>query len=148
MKALEEYITKKDKQILQEKNISYDKNILLKLKNPKVALFISVICGNLGIDRFYKGNIIFGVLKLLISIVYMYYFTGLFAYIINSIDLNEVLENTYQALINAYEKAPQDLVFNHLLVGILMGIVWIFDIFYIYYGVKKDNYKKILKSIS
>ena len=37
----------------------------LNYKSPTVALVLSLFLGFLGIDRFYIGNIVFGVLKLL-----------------------------------------------------------------------------------
>lgn len=38
---------------------------MMSLKDPTMALILSLILGGLGVDRFYKGDIGLGVLKLL-----------------------------------------------------------------------------------
>lgn len=38
---------------------------MISLKSPVVGLILGLFLGGLGIDRFYKGNIILGILKLI-----------------------------------------------------------------------------------
>ncbi len=46
-------------------DITLDELDVLPLKSPAIGLFLSVVSGFLGIDRFYAGNHIAGVIKLL-----------------------------------------------------------------------------------
>lgn len=41
------------------------------LKNPTVTLLLAVFAGALGADRFYIGDILLGVLKLLLSLIFV-----------------------------------------------------------------------------
>ena len=42
---------------------SYDAVMAVKMKNPVVALILSILLGYIGIDRFYAGDILKGLLK-------------------------------------------------------------------------------------
>ena len=44
---------------------SYDAVMTVKMKNSVVALILSILLGYIGIDRFYAGDILKGVLKLI-----------------------------------------------------------------------------------
>lgn len=52
------------KNIISESNITLNELYLFKFKAPRIAIILSVFLGWLGIDRFYSGNYIMGVLKL------------------------------------------------------------------------------------
>lgn len=48
-------------------NLSSDKIdsiSMLQLKDPKLGLILSILLGGLGVDRFYQGKILLGILKL------------------------------------------------------------------------------------
>jgi TM2 domain-containing membrane protein YozV len=44
---------------------AFDLNFASREKNPTIALVLSLFLGTLGIDRFYLGSILLGVLKLI-----------------------------------------------------------------------------------
>lgn len=98
-----------------------DELILLRLKNPSLCLLLSLCFGFFGVDRFYKGNAILALCKIL-----------LFWGSILAIGLGAAFE------VN---------VFLILFFGIslLCALVWgIADIFLCFFGIKKDNLAKIL----
>ena len=51
-------------QIISESNITVAELNTFRFKSPTLAILLSVLLGWLGIDRFYSGNYIMGVIKL------------------------------------------------------------------------------------
>lgn len=51
-------------QIISESNITVAELNTFRFKSPTLAIILSVLLGWLGIDRFYSGNYIMGVIKL------------------------------------------------------------------------------------
>lgn len=42
---------------------------LIPLKNPLIGLILGVLFGGFGVDRFYKGDVILGIAKLVLTII-------------------------------------------------------------------------------
>lgn len=59
-----EYIETIRKRLL---DMEYDQAIVVcsQMKDPLIALILSLTCGTFGIDRFYIGDVMLGVLKLI-----------------------------------------------------------------------------------
>lgn len=87
---------------------------LIPFKNPLIAVFLGIVFGIFGVDRFYQGNIKLGVLKLVIWLVGMltiFLFIGIFIlwalYIYVLVDLffvyKAVQNNNYQKILKAIE---------------------------------------------
>lgn len=51
--------------LLEANDNKWDAIQFLELKDPTIALILSVVIGELGVDRFYKGDIGLGIAKLL-----------------------------------------------------------------------------------
>lgn len=76
--------------------------------------------GGLGVDRFYKGDIGLGFLKLLLSII-----SGF--------------------LLNLAQTQPSDTTYTMLCLFVVVVTIWMFaDLFSVFGGIKKDNLNKIL----
>lgn len=98
-----------------------DELILLRLKNPSLCLLLSLCFGFFGVDRFYKGNVILAICKILL------FWGSAFA----------------MTLVAAFEVNT----FFVLLFGVsfFCALVWgIADIFLCFFGIKQDNLAKIL----
>ena len=98
--------------------------VLSTLKSPGIGLVLGFLFGWLGVDRFYKGDEWLSVFKFLLCI-----FLPVFL------------------LMNAARNSNDDLA---ALASLIMcaGIVWcIADLFLVYTGIKKDNFKKIMASL-
>lgn len=93
------------------------------LKSPMVGLVLGFLFGWLGVDRFYKGDVWLGIFKILLCILPVFLVMG------------------------AAQNGNDDLAgFASLIM--CAGIVWcIADLFLVYMGIKKDNFKKIMASL-
>lgn len=93
------------------------------LKSPMVGLVLGFLFGWLGVDRFYKGDVWLGIFKILLCILPVFLVMG------------------------AARNGNDDLAgFASLIM--CAGIVWcIADLFLVYMGIKKDNFKKIMASL-
>lgn len=91
------------------------------LKNPLIGIGLSIFGGMMGLDRFYKGDIKFGVFKLGLLILY-FAFLGISG--VSGISLFAII-------------------------GVLFfvsDIIWaLVDIYLVFKGIKEDNLYKILK---
>lgn len=94
---------------------------LIVLKNPLIGIGLSIFGGMMGLDRFYKGDIKFGVFKLGLLILY-FAFLGISG--VSGISLFAII-------------------------GVLFfvsDIIWaLVDIYLVFKGIKEDNLYKILK---
>lgn len=91
----------------------------IKLKSSIVGLILGLFFGGLGVDRFHKGNIGLAVLKFILFFSYFLLLGGL---IVNSVGMTAVGGIMFFVL-----------------------IVWaIADLFFVYKGIKKDNFAKIM----
>ena len=97
--------------------------ILSTLKSPGIGLVLGFLFGWLGVDRFYKGDAWLGIFKILLCILPVFLVMG------------------------AAQNGNDDLAgFASLIM--CAGIVWcIADLFLVYMGIKKDNFKKIMASL-
>ena len=84
---------------------------------------LGFLLGWLGVDRFYKGDAWLGIFKILLCIIPVF------------------------LLMSAAQNGDNDLAgFASLIM--CAGIVWcIADLFLVYTGIKKDNFKKIMASL-
>lgn len=93
---------------------------MLNLKSPGAGLVLGLLFGGLGVDRFYKGDIGLGFLKLLLSII-----SGF--------------------LLNLAQTQPRDTTYTMLCLFVVVVTIWMFaDLFSVFGGIKKDNLNKIL----
>lgn len=110
----------------------------IKLKSPIVGLILGLFFGGLGVDRFYKGNIGLGVLKIILLIVsYSLFFSGFIGMIASSMD--------------EMEEVAAGSVGLTAVGGIMLFvfIVWVIaDLFFVYKGIKKDNFAKIMMALN
>ena len=97
--------------------------VLSTLKSPSIGLVLGFLFGWLGVDRFYKGDAGLGIFKILLCILPVFLVMG------------------------AAQNSNDDLAgFASLIM--CAGIVWcIADLFLVYMGIKKDNFKKIMASL-
>lgn len=97
--------------------------VLSTLKSPGIGLVLGFLFGWLGVDRFYKGDAWLSVFKFLLCIFPVF------------------------LLMNAAQNSNDDLAgFASLIM--CAGIIWcIADLFLVYMGIKKDNFKKIMASL-
>ena len=93
---------------------------MLNLKSPIVGLILGFLLGGLGIDRFYKGDIGLGIIKLLLSVGSMLFFDA-----------------------GLSEKDESLLVVGSILF-IASMIFYAVDLFLVFTGIKKDNLNKVL----
>lgn len=93
------------------------------LKSPMVGLVLGFLFGWLGVDRFYKGDAGLGIFKILLCILPVF------------------------LLMSAAQNGDNDLAGLASLI-MCAGIIWcIADLFLVYMGIKKDNFKKIIASL-
>lgn len=106
----------------------------IKLKSPIVGLILGLFFGGLGVDRFYKGNIGLGVLKIILLIVsYSLFFSGFIGMVAGSMDeMGEV----------AAGSIGMTAVGGIMLFALIVWVVA--DLFLVYKGIKKDNFAKIM----
>lgn len=66
--VLKDKISEEDLFILSTKdNADFSKICLLDLKSPLTGLVLGLFLGALGVDRFYKGDIFLGIIKIFIN---------------------------------------------------------------------------------
>lgn len=123
---------------LKDKNL--DKKILLalNLKSPKIGLILGIFFGIFGVDRFYKGDIFLGTIKLI-------------SFFISNISFFFIVTSPLTIFIYIMPDAPLELkqivakMFLFCIAIWLIFAIWVFiDLFLVYRGIKKDNFKKIL----
>ncbi len=121
---LSEKINKKDLLSIKDKRLVDNYQFVLNLKDPKIGLLLGVTFGFFGVDRFYKGDIILGSIKLIIALcVYIF---GFYFYLDE-----EFIDASFFILIIFF-------------VAIIIGIIWSFiDLFLVYKGIYKDNFNKV-----
>lgn len=108
---------------------------IVALKNPVVGLVLGLFFGGLGVDRFYKGDIGLGLLKLF-GLMFIWILVFMFGGA--AIMLGAAAGDDDGAAVGA--------AFGILLSfgAWLITIVWcILDLFFVWKGIKKDNLNKI-----
>lgn len=108
---------------------------IVALKNPVIGLVLGLFFGGLGVDRFYKGDIGLGLLKLF-GLMFIWILAFMFGGA--AIVLGAAAGDDDGAAVGA--------AFSILLFfgAWLITIVWcILDLFLVWKGIKKDNLNKI-----
>lgn len=121
MSALKGKISDSDMLVIKSKLDGMDQDrqssvlaLAQNLKSPVVGLILSIFLGVLGIDRFYKGDILIGILKNILII---------------------------NVLIKVFSQNSPELAG---LIAAAYGIFCVVDIFLVFFGIKKDNYQKLM----
>ncbi|WP_238386970.1 MULTISPECIES: TM2 domain-containing protein [unclassified Campylobacter] len=112
----------------------YQALLLLNLKNPIIGLLLSLCMGIFGIDRFYKGNIGLGIAKL--AVIFGAYL-GIFSLGIftkgGSYYVNPGVADTVLVVVSIF-----------VMLAFIVALIWyVVDIFCVFFGIKKDNLRKI-----
>lgn len=93
---------------------------MLNLKSPGAGLVLGLLFGGLGVDRFYKGDMGLGFMKLLLLFILGF-------------------------LLNLAQTQPIDTTYTMLCLFVVVATIWMFaDLFLVFGGIKKDNLNKIL----
>ena len=93
---------------------------MLNLKSPGAGLMLGLLFGGLGVDRFYKGDIGLGFMKLLLLFILGF-------------------------ILNLAQTQPSDTTYTMLVLFTVVATIWMFaDLFLVFGGIKKDNLNKIL----
>lgn len=71
---LKTYLNTKQILSLEDKNLNNNVLFMLNLKSPKMALILGIFLGSFGVDRFYKGNILLGIIRLLGGVISYFLF--------------------------------------------------------------------------
>ena len=123
-------VKKNDLLRLSESNLDASDLLKIKLKSPFLGLIFAIFLGFLGVCRFYKGDKLLGFFKALPIIFCIFILIVAFMSAILNIDFEygyEIME-----MLNA-----------------LSNVLWVYnlyllvDVYFVYVGIKEDNFKKI-----
>lgn len=129
---------------LEDKQIDIAKLSIISLKEPKTGLILGIFFGVFGVDRFYKGDIFLGIIKLIL------FFISHIALIVASFSHFVFLAQDMPELSidpSILEESVTIVFLTSISIWVLF-MIWVFiDWFLVYRGIKKDNFQKILMVI-
>lgn len=132
---LKTYLNTKQILSLEDKNLNNNALFMLNLKSPKMALILGIFLGSFGVDRFYKGNILLGIIRLLGGVISYFLFIAF-----------QGLAMLFGRGVESNENADL-IVLSCLVLWVLINFFIYFDVFLVYRGIKNDNFQKILSVI-
>lgn len=116
---------------IKDKELKDNSLVMLNLKSSKIGLVLGFLFGAFGVDRFYKGDYLLGAIKLVIF---------LFGYVVPLIYLVFNLEYISADFDNSFIT-----IIVLIVVSFIISLIWqIADLFLVYKGIYKDNFKKVL----
>lgn len=137
---LQQSLEKADESTLQ-------KLCLLHLKSPILALILSLFFGFSGVDRFYKGDIKLGIAKLCLWLISSFFIFYTVIVALNSFEFDSLtlIDSAYiQIQLARFINDNYFFPFMFGFSGLLISYIWfIIDIFLVFFGIRKDNLKKI-----
>ncbi|TQR27809.1 NINE protein [Campylobacter sp. MIT 97-5078] len=120
------------KQSIEELNDEDIQSLMcISFKNPIIGLLFGFFMGIFGFDRFYKGDTILGIFKIILFVLCI----GLFIVAI-------IILVGFR-----YEDLAIVLFIASGLTLLASLIWWFIDLFMVYFGIKKDNFTKTMKAI-
>ncbi|MBZ7985616.1 TM2 domain-containing protein [Campylobacter sp. Cr9] len=129
---------------LKDKNL--DKKILLalNLKSPKIGVILGIFFGVFGVDRFYKGDIFLGIIKLILSFISH---AALFTAFLSALSVIVYAAPDAPPAPPNLEQEIDTIILYCFGIWFLFMIYIVCDLFLVYRGIKKDNFQKILMVI-
>lgn len=131
------------KKIYEASDEQWEKIKAIQLKNPTIALLLSILLGGYGVDRFYLGQILLGIGKVLLwGLLFLSSIINFFI----SFNGDDISSDYLLQLSGATEWAPSGII--SLTVGSLLFfacMIWyIADIFLVMKTAKRMNLKALL----
>ena len=128
--ALQDKVSSEGLSVLQDKlknanESQLEKIVITPFKNPIIGLILGFFLGFLGVDRFYKGNIFIGILKILIPLILLFI-----------------------SFFTIWYGGSEELFISAIIIAYTTSLGWWFiDLFLVWKGIKRDNLNRILMQL-